>query len=127
MEVWVFLAIIKTLNISSRATSISHLPVHEEAQCERDSHGSVSKLLFTAHGGGGGGVVGGGVGGLCRWETHEGPRPRGVWSCPEHHREPFGEPGEEPLESPGAVGGVRGGRVRGWTGGWCRSWCRGRV
>lgn len=73
------------------ATPRPHLSVHEEAQCERDSHGAFSKLLFTAHGGGGG-VVGGGVGGLCGWETHEGRRPRGVWS-----REPFGEPGEEPL------------------------------
>ncbi len=87
--------------------SLSHLSVHEEAQCECDSHGPVSKLLLTAHGGGGGGgVVGGGVGGLCRWETHEGPRPRGVRSLPEHHREPFREPGE----SPGAVRGMRGGR-----------------
>lgn len=92
------------LNAGSLIVSVSHLPVHEEAQRERDSHGPVSKLLFTAHGGGGG-VVGGGVGGLCRWETHEGLRPRGEWSFPEHHREPFGEPGEEPLESPGAVRG----------------------
>lgn len=62
-------------------SSISHLSVHEEAQRERDSHGPVSKLLFAAHGSGGGGVVGGGVGGLCRWETHEGFRGhRGVWS-----------------------------------------------
>lgn len=50
--------------------------MHEEAQRERHSHGSVSKLLLAAHGGGGGGggVVGGDVGGLCRWETHEGFR-----------------------------------------------------
>lgn len=87
--------------------------MHEEAQRERDPHGAVSKLLVTAHGRGGGGVVGGGVGGLCCWETHEGLRPRGVWSSTEHHREPFGEPGKEPLESPGAVRGARGD----WDGG----------
>ena len=47
--------------------------MHEEAQSERHSHRSVSKVLLTAHGGGrgggGGGRGGGGVGdvvdGLC--------------------------------------------------------------
>lgn len=106
--------------------SLAHLSMHEEAQCECDSHGAVSKLLFTAHGRGGGGVVGGGVGGLCCWETHEGLRPRGVWSSTEHHREPFGEPGKEPSESPGAARGGRGGRVWGRTEGlYGRSWRQG--
>lgn len=41
---------------------ILYLSVHEEAKRERDRHGPVSKLLFTAHGPGGGGVVGG----VCR-------------------------------------------------------------
>lgn len=88
---------------------LPHLSMHEEAQCERDPHGPVSKLLFTAHGSGGGVVVGG----LCRWETHEGSRPRGVWKCPEHHRGLVARP----LASPGAAGGVRGGQVWRWAAG----------
>lgn len=59
-----------------------HLPVHKEAQSERDAHRTISELLLTAHaagGGGGGGVVGGDVGGLCRWETHEGPEAYGAF------------------------------------------------
>lgn len=67
----------------------SHLSVHEEAQRERDSHRSVSKLLLAAHGGGGGGggVVGGGVGALCHWETHEGPRPPQAYGGVQHFTE----------------------------------------
>lgn len=107
--------------------------MHEQAQCERDSHGPVSKLPVTAHGrvgGGGGGVVvvvvGGGVGGLCRWETHEGLMPRGVWSVPEHHREPYrGTRGEEILGEPwscarGRVGGA--GILGGWRRWWRQEW-----
>lgn len=104
-------------SLINTSNSLAHLSMHEEAQCERDSHGAVSKLLFTAHGRGGGGVVGEGVGGLCCWETHEGLRPRGVWSSTEHHREPFGEPRKEPSESPGAARGGRGGRGLGSDGG----------